>query len=1024
MQKYVRGGFKLDKNLYGEKVEQKKIQEELDKNKEELKKLLKEILFLDEPTMSSDTFEIIRNKKVQLENFIGEKIEEIVNAAGLPPELQILIYSHVYLFFKRYYEKGDFIPHKRWSTREHKYVIPYNGEEVVLHWATKGNYYVKTSILFRDCSFSVGEYKVNFRVKVPEIRGTSPREDRNKVLTLVKDGISFDRAKKELTVWFEFVKKKEAYETIVEENKFSENDDEENSEGPAEPQRKRTNQEDENEGVAKYILEKVRNEEPQLFERLSKSDEKTGRLFIDVLLAEMTEKNRRDFFIHKNLREFFVRELDFYIKNEVLKLDEVFGSEEDEVKKRLTVAKVVHEISEGIIDILYQIEEFYRKLWEKKKFVLKTDYVITLERIKEWTDKGFLEEVIKKVMNKPEQLEEWKDLLGEDIKKQEDLIKEIRYDGEIVYKTLPIDTKYFDDEFKIQLLAKISENKNIDDVLDGVLIKSDNWQALNLLLEKYRGQVQTIYIDPPFNKEQEADYLYSVKYKDSTWITLLENRLRLAKEMLADTGSIFVRCDYNGNMFVRLLMDEIFGEENFRNEILINRKRQAIGTPNKFEIESESLFLYSKTDNYFRKDLYKPRSLSNIKWSGFLKQEERHPPERKFFDKVLYPPPGQHFSLNQEKVDKLLKENYLRLKCKECGAIYYYDDDNSKENFIDKIIQSKYKFKYMDITNNSQVFGVKSLDKCLVCEGDNWKVEYLTSEEEKITDNWKDIPSYEDSFSFKTENSEILLKRVIESTSNEEDLVLDFFLGSGTTTAVAHKLKRRWIGVEVGAHFDRFETENGPSGVLVRMKEVLAGYGNHEPSGISKEVDWKGGGFFKYQFIEQYDDTLLNIRFKEPAGIQTTLEDVKEYFFSYMLDVESRDSSIWINVDKILNPFSYTIKGEFPVNVRDVAVDLIETVNYLLGVHFNKIQTYNLDGRKYIVVRGTNPDGNVVIIWRNMDGLGLEENTEYLKKELEFVKTQILKENEIVVLYINGGDTIIPNAIPVEKVLRDKLLEG
>ena len=1004
MRKYVQGGFKLDTNLYGDKVEQKKIQEELDKNKEELKKLLKEILFLDEPTMSSDTFEIIRNRKVQLENFIGEKIDKIVNAAGLPPELQILVYSHVYMFFKRYYEKGDFIPHKRWSTREHKYVIPYNGEEVVLHWATKGNYYVKTSILFRDCLFSVGEYKVNFRVKVPEIRGTSPREERNKVLTVVKDGISFDRAKKELTVWFEFVKKKEANETIVEENEFSENDVEENSEGPAEPQRKRTNQEDENEVVAKYILEKVRNEEPQLFERLSKSDEKTGRLFIDGLLAEMTEKNRRDFFIHKNLREFFVRELDFYIKNEVLKLDEVFGSKEDEVIKRLTVAKVVHEISEGIIDILYQIEEFYRKLWEKKKFVLKTDYVITLDRIKEWTDKGFLEEVIKKVMNKPEQLEEWKDLLGEDIKKKEDLIKEIRYDGEIVYKTLPIDTKYFDDEFKIQLLAKIAENKNIDDVLDGMLIKSDNWQALNLLLEKYRGQVQTIYIDPPFNKEQEADYLYSVKYKDSTWITLLENRLRLAKEMLADTGSIFVRCDYNGNMFVRLLMDEIFGEENFRNEIVVNRQIQGALNIQFGEITStyigyDNLYWFSKIPETRFKPFQKTAGeLGESYWHIFWKPTER--PKLRYELLGILPTRGQ-WLWNKDRALKAVK-NYEE---------YIQESKKTGESLEDYWIRNGRTKEFIRKEGNSNSLS---------------SVKYWIPPREKITinNNWTDIPGYSFGWSFKTENSEILLKRIIESTSNEGDLVMDFFLGSGTTTAVAHKLKRRWIGVEVGSHFDRFETENGPSGVLVRMKEVLAGYGNHEPYGISKEVDWKGGGFFKYQFIEQYDDTLLNIRFKEPAGIQTTLEDVEEYFFRYMLDVESRDSSIWINVDKILNPFSYTIKAEFPVNVGNVAVDLIETVNYLLGVRFNKIQTYELDGRKYIVIRGTNPDGNVVIIWRNTEKLALEENTEYLKRELEFVKTQILKENEIVVLYINGGDTIIPNAIPVEKVLRDKLLEG
>jgi len=96
------------------------------------------------------------------------------------------------------------------------------------------------------------------------------------------------------------------------------------------------------------------------------------------------------------------------------------------------------------------------------------------------------------------------------------------------------------------------------------------------------------------------------------------------------------------------------------------------------------------------------------------------------------------------------------------------------------------------------------------------------------------------------------MKMVLEATSKEGDIVMDFFLGIGTATAVAHKLKRKWIGIEMGEHFHRFEADKGPSGILVRMKEVLAGKGNHEPSGISKEVNWQGGGFFKYYDLEQW----------------------------------------------------------------------------------------------------------------------------------------------------------------------------
>jgi adenine-specific DNA-methyltransferase len=380
-------------------------------------------------------------------------------------------------------------------------------------------------------------------------------------------------------------------------------------------------------------------------------------------------------------------------------------------------------------------------------------------------------------------------------------------------------------------------------------------------------------------------------------------------------------------------MNEIFGEENFRNEIMINRKRQAIGTPDKFEVETEYLFLYSKTERYIRKDLHKQRPLINIKWTGFLKQGERRPPERIFFGKVLYPPAGQHFSLNQEKVDKLLKEHYLRLKCKECGAIYYYDEKESKEDFVNEIISSKDKFKYIDITSKSKVFGIKFLDKCLSCGGDNWKVEYLTSEEEKITDNWKDIPSYEDTFGFKTENSEILLKRVIESTSNEGDLVMDFFLGSGTTTAVAHKLRRKWIGIEMGEHFwdFYFYGNEKKTGVLGRMKKVLA----YDKSGISKEKDVKekyneknAGGFFKYFELEQFEQTLRKVKYESDDPFLMPGEDTyNQYIFMRdpklldALEIDYQNKKVKVDLSKLYDN-----------------IDIAETLSCVLGKMIKRIK--------------------------------------------------------------------------------------
>ena len=135
------------------------------------------------------------------------------------------------------------------------------------------------------------------------------------------------------------------------------------------------------------------------------------------------------------------------------------------------------------------------------------------------------------------------------------------------YKYLPIDTKYFKD-IELDILSGFN---NLDKELDGWLIHSENYQALNTIKNKFDNTVNLIYIDPPFNKEDEADYLYKVKYKDSIWLSLLQPRLELGRKILSDEGHCFVRCDYNGNAYIRMLMNDVYGKDNFKNELTIKR---------------------------------------------------------------------------------------------------------------------------------------------------------------------------------------------------------------------------------------------------------------------------------------------------------------------------------------------------------------------------------------------------------------------------------------------------------------------
>ncbi|MFY9452285.1 MAG: DUF559 domain-containing protein, partial [Bacteroidales bacterium] len=198
------------------------------------------------------------------------------------------------------------------------------------------------------------------------------------------------------------------------------------------------------------------------------------------------------------------------------------------------------------------------------------------DQIKEWQELGIIDDLfsIDEIIGN--------DLMGEHLSEK--------------YRHLPIDTKYFKD-LELEILGLFDD---LDNSLDGWLIKSENYQALNTILPKFKEKVQTIYIDPPFNKEQDADYFYSVKYKDSSWATMLENRLRLAKDWLNEKGSIFMRCDYNGNWIVRCLMDEIFGKENFRNEVGVRRFKKNVMEKEikKLPEGLDTIYVYSKSEPF------------------------------------------------------------------------------------------------------------------------------------------------------------------------------------------------------------------------------------------------------------------------------------------------------------------------------------------------------------------------------------------------------------------------------------------
>jgi DNA modification methylase len=309
-----------------------------------------------------------------------------------------------------------------------------------------------------------------------------------------------------------------------------------------------------------------------------------------------------------------------------------------------------------------------------------------------------------------------------------------------------------------------------------MLIFGDNLQAMRTLLrmkeeERLRSAdgttgVRLVYIDPPFGTGDEygtgdGEIAYSAKIRGTQFIEFLRKRLVLLRELMANDASIYVRLDYHFGHYMKVIMDEVFGEQNFRNEIVINRFKRQLRKLKQFNVGTDSLFFYSRGSSYIFNEQMRARlcsfcgSEAEPAWIPMSSPGKRNPPERRIQGRDLLPPRGRHFTFSQDTIDRMHREGRVR-----------FDDETS----------------YFDLKGD-RVVGVP---------------EYLQTEDTPVDSDWTDVRGYVRSARYPTENPEELLARVIEASSRAGDLVLDAFAGSGTTVAVAEKLGRRWIGIDCG----------------------------------------------------------------------------------------------------------------------------------------------------------------------------------------------------------------------------------
>ena len=491
-------------------------------------------------------------------------------------EAETDVYGHLANFFSRYYAEGDFMSQRRYSGGDGPaYLIPYDGEEVKLHWANADQYYVKTTENYASYAFTVGDdrRRVRFEVvsadnekdNVKEAAGKQRRFVLAATTPVVVEG-------DDLVVRFEHRPL-----TDAEKKRFP---------GNGNHQQAKINK-----GAAERIpsprildqgwLERLATPAP------TKADCK--RTVLDKHLERYTAKNTFDYFIHKDLAGFLRRELDLYLKSQVLNLDDLAAGDAARLRRALARVRTIRHMADKIIDFLTQLEGFQKRLWLKKKVVLETQWCVTLDRVPE--------ALYPEIAANAAQREEWVALLAID-----EIAGDLGNGGTGYGEPLSVeflranpylvlDTRHFDADFTDRLLAALSDAGPLDEQMDGLLVHGENFQALTLLQARYRGQVQCVYIDPPYNTGSDG-FAYRDSYQHSSWLAMLADRLTIARESLSNDGVLLSSIDDIEQPLLRLLMDECFGASNRIANMVW--KGATDNNPTRIATEHEYLIWYAK----------------------------------------------------------------------------------------------------------------------------------------------------------------------------------------------------------------------------------------------------------------------------------------------------------------------------------------------------------------------------------------------------------------------------------------------
>lgn len=917
-------------------------------NYDKFRSLLRELFMFDRADLDFGIYRIMNAKREEIERFLEKdllpQVREILEKATGSKDQKILdaleaeVFADLYNFFRRYYKDGDFISLRRYKAGV--YAIPYEGEEVKLYWANRDQHYIKSSENFRDYRFKLDDGRtVHFKLVEAgtESANNKAAAGQERRFILAKRAAQVDEATGELVIPFEY----------------------------RVPDEKGVKQAGLNDVAVAAVMAGAPGDWLAVLAAARPTDKNARRTLLEKHLSAFTARNTFDYFIHKDLGGFLNRELDFFIKNEVLHLEDL---ETTGASTTATTRSRADRLVGGkIIALLAQLEEFQKKLWLKKKFVVETSWCVSLDHIPE--------SLYAAIAGNERQRERWVGLFA--IDRIEASLGGPAYSEPLTVEflkanpTLIVDSSLFGAAFTSSLLSAVP---NLNEIADGQLFCGDNFQALNLLQDSLRGSVDIVFIDPPYNTGGDG-FAYKDSYQHSSWLSMMADRVALARKLLSPSGSFFASIDDNEHSNLTKLLDEVFGAENCVADIIWQKKYAPANDAKWFSDDHDYIVCYARD-----KEGWRPGKLdrSDSQDAAYKNPDSDPRGPWKSGDYTCNKSAEERPNLYYAIVNPNTGEEVLPSRTR----VWAFGRDEHERNVSGNRL-------WWGANGKNRVPSFKRFlsDVGGVVPRTIWTHQEAGHNQDAV----RELQAMFGVSPFASPKPTKLMRRILDVAPGT--VVLDFFAGSGTTGAAAIQAKRegrdyRYALVEVGEHFD----------TVLKPRILKAAYSS----------DWKDGApvsrdglshVVKCVRIEGYEDALANLKPRDTGSLERlTAPAHEDYMLRYALSLDASGASPVCGLDVIEDPWSCQLAVSATDSSETVerAVDVIETFSYLGG--FRAASVYVSDG--VTVLKAVNPAGvPTMLCWRRIAEV---DNAELNRIVLE----QLSGSPEIKCVYANGPHTL------------------